>query len=282
MGFVDDDDVPTGGEGLVAAEFGGGIRSGEERDGAERELRGEKRVLRGVARFAGEAAGFVVDAEPEIEAAEQLDEPLVRERFGDENEDAFRLTDGEEALEDEAGLDGFAEAHFVGEEHARQLARGDLVENVELVRDEFEATAEETAHVGLAEFCLGLERAVAEVEDFAGVGLTGHEALLREIDARDVGNGVFAHAAAGAKIGEQAGGFLDGVDGERGAIARGEGLAGAELHAFQHRRAEGVEAIFAGGGEFDPDAFRRRIDARDHAETELGLPFTHTTLTNDA
>ena len=277
VGFIDDDDVPTGGEGLVTA----WLAAGEERHGAEGELRGEKRILAGVTLLAGDATRLVIDAEPEIEAAEQLDEPLMRQRLGHEDEHAFRFSDGEEALEDEAGLDGFAEAHLVGEEDARNLARGDFLQNVELMRDEFEPPAEETAHVGRAEFRLRLKRAVAEIEDFAGIGLAGHEALLREIDAGDIGDGVLAHAAAGAEVGEEACAILDGVDGERGAIAGSDGFAGAELHALQHRRAERVEAILAGGGEFDADAFRSGIDARDHAETQLGFPFAHATLSND-
>ena len=206
----------------------------------------------------------------------------MREGLGDENEDAFGLTDGEEALEDETGLDGFAEAHFVGEENARDLARRDLLQNVELVRDEFEASAEKTADRGLAEAGLGLKRAVAEVEDFAGIGLAGHEALLREADAGDVGEGVFADAATGAEVGEEPPVVLEGVDGERGAVAGGDGFADAELDAFQHGGAEGVEAVFAGGGELDADAFGRGIDARNDAETQFGFPLTHATLANDA
>ena len=254
----------------------------EKGNGAEGELRGEERILAGIALLAGEAAVLVVDAEPEVEAPEQLDEPLVRERLGHEDEDAFRLADGEEALEDEAGLDGFAEADLVGEEHARDLAGGDFLEDVELVRNEFEPATEKAADVGLAKLRLRLERAIAEVEDLAGIGLAGQEAFLREIDAGDIGEGVLAHAAAGAHVGEAAGGLLDGVDGERGAVAGGDGFAGAKLHALEHGRAEGVEALFPRGGELHADAFRRRVDGRDQAEAQLGFPFAQATLSDDA
>jgi hypothetical protein len=75
---------------------------------------------------------------------------------------------------------------------------------------------------------------------------------------------------------------LDGFDGERGAVAGSDGFADAELDAFEHGGAEGVEAVFAGGGEFDADAFGRGIDARNDAKTQFGFPFTHATLANDA
>ena len=141
MRLVDDDEVPAGGEGLFAAL----LDVGEESDARESELGAVERIFSRIAGLDVVEADFVVDGEPEIEAAEEFDEPLVCERFGYENEGALHFADGEEALEDEAGLDGFAEADLVGEEDARDLARGDFLEQIKLVRDEFEASAEETA-----------------------------------------------------------------------------------------------------------------------------------------
>ena len=149
------------------------------------------------------------------------------------------------------------------------------------MRDKFEPATQETAYIGLAELGLRLERTIAQVEDFAGIGLASQESLLRQRHAGDVGEGIFAHASAAAKVGEETGGVLDRIDGERHAVPGGDGLAHTELHAFQHGRAEGVEPIFSAGGKFDADAFRRRIDARNHAEPQFRFPLTHTTLAND-
>ena len=126
VGFIDHDDVPAGSEGLVAA----GLVTRQKRHGAKSELGGQKRILTGVALFAGDATGFVVDTEPEIKAAQELDEPQVRERLGHENEDAFRLADGEEPLEDETRLNGFSQPDFVRKEDARNLTRGNVLQNV--------------------------------------------------------------------------------------------------------------------------------------------------------
>ena len=48
------------------------------------------------------------------------------------------MADGEEPLEDETCLNGFPEPDFVREEDTRNLTRGNFLQNVQLVRDEFE------------------------------------------------------------------------------------------------------------------------------------------------
>jgi len=73
VGFVDDDHVPSGVDGLLAALVG----IGEEGYGAEDPLLVEEGVASGVAFLEFVAAGFVVDAEPEVEAAQEFHKPLV-------------------------------------------------------------------------------------------------------------------------------------------------------------------------------------------------------------
>src|SRR5690606_37491963 len=130
----------------------------------------------------------------------------------------------------------------------RYLTVGYLVEDVELVRDEVDAAAEEAAHLGLAETIAGIERAQAQVEHLGRIGLAGEQTLGRGADAGDVGDGVLAHAATAADIDEQAGLLFDRLDGETRAVAGRDGFAFAELHAFEHGGASGVNAFFAGGG----------------------------------
>jgi hypothetical protein len=106
---------PNGGHGLFAA---GGI-AGEERCAAQCELLTEEGIAVGLAGLGGGAALLVEDAEPEVETPQQLDEPLVHERFRHEDQHALGAPDGELALDDEAGLDRLSEADFVGEKYAR-------------------------------------------------------------------------------------------------------------------------------------------------------------------
>ena len=251
VGLVDNHQIPAGFDDLGAAI----VHRRQKGDAGQGELAGEKRVFTRVAGLDVGAARFVKDGEPQVEAAQQLDEPLVGKRLGHEDQGAFNLTGGQEALEDQARLDGFAQADLVGQQHAGHLAVGDLVEDVELVGDQVDATAEEAAHLGLAEAGPGLEGAQAQVEHGGGLGLGGHHALGGGGDAGQVGDDVLAHAlAGGADVGEQAGGLLDGGDGELFAGAGGDGFADGELHAFEHRGATRIDAFFAGGGEFDRDA----------------------------
>ena len=140
--------------GLAAARF----RAGEEVGGAEDELVVEEGIgvgVVGVAVLDGGAALLVEEGEEEVEAAQEFDEPLVDERLGDEDEDALGAAGEVQAVEDEAGFDGFAEADLVGEEDARGGSLRDLVGDEELVGDEVDPAAEEAAARGASAFPSG-------------------------------------------------------------------------------------------------------------------------------
>ena len=108
------------------------------------------------------------------------------------------------------------------------------------------------------------------------IRLTGEEPLGGGADAGDVGDAVLADAFAAAGVGQEAFFLGDGLDGEGGAVAGGEGVAGAEDDALQDGGAAGVDAALAGGGKVDGDAVG--IELRDHAEPEFGLAFTEAAL----
>ena len=167
MGFVDDEEVPGGGESLALA----ARAVGEEGKGADEELAIEEGVAAFGAVFDGGAAGFVEEAEAEVEAAQQFNEPLVDEGFGDENEDAVGPASEVEAVEDEAGLDGFAQADFIGEKDAGTPAGRDFGGDAELVGDEFEPGAREAAAGGALVPGAAEEGFAAELE--IGVGIEG-------------------------------------------------------------------------------------------------------------
>ncbi len=84
MGFIDDEEIPTGVGGLCGT-FGRAAKQGER---AEHELAVEERIALGISRFDGGAALFIEEAEHQIEAAQEFDEPLMRQRIGHEDEDA--------------------------------------------------------------------------------------------------------------------------------------------------------------------------------------------------
>ena len=276
VGFIDDDEVPAGGDELGEA----ALVAGGEGGAAEHELVAGEGVFAGLGGFGFEAAGFIKNAEPEVKAAEELDEPLVDERLGHEDEGATHAADGEEALEDEAGFDSFAEAYFIGEEDAGEGAADDFLGEVKLVMDELETAAEETTHGGGAEAGLMVEGAAAQVEDFGGIGLAGEEAVERAGGEGGVGDKGFRKTlSVGGEVGEQAGGFLGSGDGEGGAVAGSEALAIAEDDAGEHGGADGVEAALTSGRKGDADAAAG--DGLDEAETQLGLGGAEATLAGE-
>ena len=146
------------------------------------------------------------------------------------------------------------------------------------MRDELDASAEEAADVRLAEAGLSVQGLEAEIEDLALVSLASEQALGGGADAGDIRDGVLAHALAGSDVGQQAALVDDLLDRERLALARGDGLAGEELHALEDGGTQRVEPLLLGGGKGDGDA--AGLDARDEAETQFGFTFTDTALTD--
>lgn len=166
VGFVDDDEIPAGVD-------GGKGKRGMVEEGLDT---GDDEGQFSEGGFFGGGGGVVVEhGEGEGETAEEFDEPLVDKGVGGEDEDAGDFAGEEEAVEDEAGFDGFAEADFVGEEDAGGVAAADFGGDVKLMGEEVDAPAEESANRGAFDTfaeAMGFE---AEVESGEGVNVSGGE-----------------------------------------------------------------------------------------------------------
>ena len=77
--------------------------------------------------------------------APQLAEPLHGERFRRDDEAALDVPRVHQVVEDEARLDRLAEADFVGQQPAHRRAAGGALRDVELVREQADASAEKRA-----------------------------------------------------------------------------------------------------------------------------------------
>ena len=182
MRLIDDEQVEARREGLPGA-----VRIlGEEGGGAEDELRFGEGVcfLAGRDQAVGDgvrclAAAFVIDGEEEVEAAQQLDEPLVDQRLGDKDQDAVGAASQVQAVEDEAGFDGFPQAHFVGEEDAGEKAVRCLRDDGKLVRDEVDARAGVATGGGAADGGVPAQGFEALVEISRVIGEAGEQAFFR-------------------------------------------------------------------------------------------------------
>ena len=271
VGFVDDEEVPGGGEGLASPER----VEGEEVEGAEEELAVEEGVAAFGAVFNGGAAGFVEEAEAEVEAAEQFDEPLVDKGFRDEDEDAVGPAGQVEALQNEAGFDGFAQADFVREENAGAPALGHFGGDAELVRDEFEAGADEAAGgralvPGAAE-----ESFAAQLEIGAGVAGARGEAVEGAAAGQVAGKRRLGQALAVDFVHEEVAAGGDRRDRAAAALPV-DGFAGAEGDPLEGSAGPSVGPRFAGRGEPHLDCGGRA--GAHHAQSQFRFRRRHPTL----
>ena len=131
---------------------------GELRIGRQRLERDDRAAMQLERVEAGAEVALHVGEPPLVEQREhlvilapQLAEPLHGERGRRHHEAALDAARVHEAVEDQAGLDGLAEAHFVGQQPAHRVAGGGALGDVQLVREQPDAAAEERAEpVGLA------------------------------------------------------------------------------------------------------------------------------------
>ena len=123
---------------------------------------------------------------------------------GSENEHAIRAPGEVQAVQDQTGLDRFAEAHLIRQQHAREQARGDFARDGKLVRDEIDAPAGEPARERLPVPAAAMERFDAQIEGGQVVRLAGKEALLRLGKADGIGELRLRDLAPADEVDEQA------------------------------------------------------------------------------
>src|SRR6185295_11953579 len=101
-------------------------------------------------------------------------------------------------------LDRLAEADLVGEEDARRVPRGDVARDRELVWEEVDAAAEETAHRRAANARELLQRFDAKRVNALVVDLSAAEARLGRTHVELVGELLLRQRLPGAAIDEAA------------------------------------------------------------------------------
>ena len=108
-------------------------------------------VVAEIARHIGEAIR-VEEREHLVILPPQLAQPLHRQGVGRHHQAARHFAHVDEPVQDERRLDGFSEAHFVGEQPADRIGGAGALGDVELVREEPDAAAEKRSQaVGLTQ-----------------------------------------------------------------------------------------------------------------------------------
>jgi hypothetical protein len=133
VGFVDHHQVPAGGEQRVLGLFV-----------VDQPFQGDQRQLGVFERVGGIAfdeAFFVEQRDLQVEAAAHFHQPLVLQVFRHQDQHAVGAARQQLAMDHQAGFDGLAQAHFVGQQNARRDAVGDFAGDVQLVGDRLRAHA---------------------------------------------------------------------------------------------------------------------------------------------
>ena len=93
------------------------MRTGEIIEADADDLAIEKGIGLWIGTFDGLAAFFIEQTGKQVEPAEQFDKPLVHQGLGQYDEGTLGTAGKMEAVKDEAGLDGFPQAHFIGKQY---------------------------------------------------------------------------------------------------------------------------------------------------------------------
>ena len=89
-------------------------------------------------------------------------------------------------MENETGLDGFAETDFIGKENARRGAVGDFLRDEKLMRNERDTSTDETPDFAGTGLVLGADRRLPKRPQAWVVAHAGEEALLRSLHVHRV------------------------------------------------------------------------------------------------
>ena len=277
MRLVADQQIPAG----MQRGIGQGDILGQQVQAAEDALLGLERI--GVLCRQRLHTRLIEERNAQIEAAQQLDQPLMQERFGHQDQHPLHAASEQQPMQDQAGFDGLAKPDLIGQQHARMMSVGDLSGDVQLMRDRADAGAEQPARR-----CRGqprglIERLHPQSEPEIAVQTPGAQALLRAAQAQpriDAGLGQRLFVAGGIahQVGDEAVVFEQVDHGQVAAFEIAQQLTGGELRAPQRCIVGGIGTTLAGGRKQQGDA--AMLDRLDHAEAKLRLGLGEPTLAN--
>jgi hypothetical protein len=176
MGLVQDQQVPVG----LQHRPGRGGGGQQPLQGTEGLRLGEEGVVAGGRDLAQPLA--VEEGEAQIEAPPHLHQPLVEQGLGDQDQGPRHPPGEEQLVEDEAGLDGLAQAHLVRQQHPGGRAAGDLGSDIELMGDGADPGPHQAQYLGSRRRHPPQPGLVAQAEPGITVEARGQQALAGPVD----------------------------------------------------------------------------------------------------
>ena len=210
-------------------------------------------LLEGVV-FGTVAAVGIEQCELQIEATAHLDQPLMLQVLRYDDQHATDAAGLQLAMQDQAGFDGFAQTHFVSQQHAWRHAVGNVAGDMQLMADRlgaYSGQAKQRRALDAAEMAQAFK---AQAEPGQGVDLAGEQTIagqpeLNEIVQHGFGKGGRGAVVPQAGVGQQTILFDHVADDHAPAFVVGNAVARTETHAGKRRVAQRVVAGFAAGGE---------------------------------
>ena len=128
--------------------------------------------------------GLIDDGEAQIEAAQHFHQPLMDQRVRHHHQHPPSPTGVQLVVQDQARLDGLAQADLIGQQHPGGVTFRHLVGQVNLVRQVLGASADQALRRGGPEPVQMLQGGVTQAKCPVAVKLAGKQALMRggEID----------------------------------------------------------------------------------------------------
>ncbi|MNN04784.1 hypothetical protein D3C81_1175190 [compost metagenome] len=156
------------------------------------------------------------------------------------------------AVDHQAGLDGLAQAHFIGQQYPWGNTVGDFAGDMQLVGDRLGAGAAQAPQRGLQLAAGVFQGVVAQREPRQRVDLSGEQAVAGQTELDEVRQLGFRQGAGlvlpvEAVVNQQAVDVIDLANGQFPAFEVGDLVTGREAHPGQGRIAQGVLAGVASG-----------------------------------
>src|ERR1039458_5901226 len=165
----------------------------------------------------------------------------------------------------------FPSPPFVQEHYAPGAPVGDLLGDIELVRNEVNAAAEKSAHRGLARAVEQLQSAAAQLKRCRGIKASRKQTLLRPPQTEAVAQLGFGQPLVFADVNQQASLLDDLFDNELLFLTSSDLVARPKAHALKRRMLCGISARFADRFKLDQDATFFRVHDRGQPELRLRL-----------
>src|SRR5262249_19314037 len=148
-------------------------------------------------------------------------------------ERALHAPGQDQSMQDQASLNGLSQTDFVCKQNTRRQARRHFGRDIDLMRNQFDPAADETAHLGFADAMLYLERLNAQIEHWRRIELAERQSLFRFGEADRVTEVAFAEFPVSVAVKDKPGAFDDGVDYQRFLVPVSDGISGPEADPAQ-------------------------------------------------